>query len=159
MPHLPRLIAPSELPAVAQLRHDAWHETHAPYVPAELIALRTAPDFLRRLNDMGDGARTIGAPNAPLGFCAIDGDQMDQLFLAPAARGTGAAARLLTDAEDRLRAAGCTVAHLDCLKENAPAIRFYEKAGWTAEGVQQVDLNTSAGPFRIDCLVFSKRLV
>ncbi len=144
---------------VARLWHNAWHETQAPHVPASLIALRSGPDFLRRLEDMGEHARTIGSPDAPLGLCAIDGNHMDQLFVAPTARGTEAAALLLADAEDRLRAAGTITAHLDCLEENAPAIRFYEKMGWTSQGVQPVNLQTSAGPFRINCVVFAKRLV
>ncbi len=159
MKDTPRPIATSEYMLVAKLWYDAWHETQAPYVPDALIALRTKPDFLRRLQDMGDRACTIGPTNAPFGFCAIKDDALDQLFLHPRARGTGAATALITDAEMRLRNAGVTKASLDCLKENTPALRFYSKMGWTSEGVQSVVLDTSAGPFDLDCVVMTKKLL
>jgi GNAT superfamily N-acetyltransferase len=158
MSNTPRKIKRHEQAAVAALWHDAWHETQAPFVPNALISLRTKPDFLRRLIAMGDLARVIGPANAPLGFCATKNDELNQLFVSPQARGTGAAAALVKDAEDRLRAAGTTTAHLDCLKENTAAIRFYEKMGWTAQGVQPATLDTSAGPFALDCIVFTKTL-
>jgi GNAT superfamily N-acetyltransferase len=154
----PRPIAASEHGAVAQLWHDAWHETQAPFVPAGLTRLRTLPDFNKRLIEMGDLGRTIGPKGAPIGFCAIKDDELYQLFVSPEARGTGAAAALLKDGEDRLHHAGITQAKLDCLKENAVAIRFYEKMGWAAQGVQPAKLDTSTGPFVIDCAIFSKRL-
>lgn len=104
----PRPVAQADLTPLARLWHHAWHETQAPYVPATLVALRTEPDFLKRLTAMGDRVRTIGPISAPLGFCAIDDDQMDQLFLAADARGTGAGAILLADAETRMRTNGIT---------------------------------------------------
>lgn len=155
----PRPIATSEYALVAELWHDAWHETQAPFVPDALIKLRTRPDFLRRLKEMDDRARTIGPVGAPVGLCAIKDDELDQLFVHPDARGTGIAAALITDAETRLRDAGITKAVLDCLQENTPALRFYTKMGWSSEGVQTVELDTSAGPFQIDCVVMSKTIV
>ena len=154
----PRPVTQADLIPLARLWHQAWHETQAPFVPATLVALRTEPDFLKRLTAMGDRVRTIGPISAPLGFCAIDDDHMDQLFLAAHARGTGAGAILLADAETRMRANGITHAQLDCLKENAAAIRFYQKAGWAAAGIRSVPLYTHAGPFSFDCMVLTKAL-
>ena len=155
---LPRKIDPSEQFAVATLWHDAWHETQAPFVPAELAAQRDQPDFLRRLVAMGDLARVIGPIGAPTGFCAILDDELDQLFISPQARGTGAGAILVKDAEDRLRASGINQAQLDCLKENTDAIRFYEKMGWTSQGLQPIALGTSTNAVIVDCIVFAKIL-
>ena len=150
-----RPIAAREHGAVAQLWHDAWHEAHALHVPAELSAIRSLPAFLHRIAGMGDRARTIGPEGAPLGLCAINGRQMEQLFVASAARGTGVAAALLTDAEERMRAAGVVSAYLDCIPQNMTAIRFYEKMGWSSTGIHPVTLNEA---ITLDCIVFTKSL-
>ncbi|WP_411641552.1 GNAT family N-acetyltransferase [Loktanella agnita] len=143
---------------MAWLWHDAWHEAHALHVPSALTALRNIPSFLRRVVDAGDQARTIGADGNPLGFCAITGRQMEQLFVASAARGSGVAAALLKDAEQRLYATGVVSAYLHCLPQNTTAIRFYEKMGWVGTDLHPVELTTSAGPFVLDCIVFTKSL-
>jgi GNAT superfamily N-acetyltransferase len=154
----PRPLTPDDYGPVAQLWYDGWHETQAPFVPKALVALRTQTDFHKRLVAMGDLARTIGPVDAPLGLCAIKDAEMYQLFLSPDARGTGAATALLVDAENRLRMSGVIRAHLDCLEDNTRAIRFYQKMGWTAQGVQSSALDTSAGPFMLDCMLFTKAL-
>lgn len=154
----PRPLSASEYRAVAQLWHDTWHEAHAAFVPPALVALRTVDDFQRRLTGMAKHVRVIGASGAPDGLCAIRTNEVDQLFVHPRARGTGAAAVLLNDAEARLRKAGTRLAELDCIPENATAIRFYTKMGWMDQGVQNIPLDTSAGPFTLRCVVFRKRL-
>jgi ribosomal protein S18 acetylase RimI-like enzyme len=88
-------------------------------------------------------------------MCVTRGDEIDQLFVARAARGTGVAARLLADGEARLRAAGVTLARLDVATENARAIRFYEKHGWLRAEIATV---TIEGPFQIRVLVMTKAL-
>ena len=155
MCYQPRLIEAHDHQAVAQLWHDAWHEAHARHVPAELTAMRSLTAFLHRIAAMGDRARIIGPEGAPLGFCAINGRQIDQLFVAAAARGTGVAAALLTDAEERMRTAGVAAAYLDCIPQNAAAIRFYEKMGWFSTGIHPVILS---GSITLDCVAFTKSL-
>jgi GNAT superfamily N-acetyltransferase len=139
----------AEFPALARMWHDAWHDGHDGLVPAALIALRNYDRFLRRLPDLGDRIRVAGPDGEPLGLCVIKGDEIDQLFVARAARGSGLAARLLADGEARLRAAGVTLARL------ARAIRFYEKHGWLRAETATV---TIEGPFRLQVLVLTKAL-
>lgn len=52
----------------------------------------------------------------------------------PEWRGSGVASALLRNAENDLRAAGCTVVTLDTTEPLERAIRFYEKNGFVASG-------------------------
>jgi ribosomal protein S18 acetylase RimI-like enzyme len=49
----------------------------------------------------------------------------------PAAQGSGAARVLMDDAEAEARRRGCPRMHLTVRTDNARAVRFYEKCGWT----------------------------
>lgn len=147
-----------EYPVLARLWHDAWHEAHAAHVPPALTAQRTEASFLPRLEAAGDTLRVAGPPDAPLGFCAIKGDEIYQLFTTPAARGAGVAQTLLADGEARLRAGGTRRAWLDCIMENGRARMFYTRMGWTFTGPRDIDLYTSSGPFSLRVAIFEKDL-
>ncbi len=58
--------------------------------------------------------------------------EVDEFFVAPAARGTGVGGRLLAQAEEVARARGCTVAALRLGRDNDAARRFYARAGYGA---------------------------
>lgn len=148
----------AELDHLARLWHAAWHETHAPLLPEELTRLRTFESFRERLAHALSDIRAIGPIGAPIGFCVIRGDELYQLFLAPAARGGGVAAALLADGEARLQARGVRVAHLGCAIGNDRAARFYEKHGWMRVGVVVDDVDTSHGLFALEVWRYEKRL-
>ncbi len=154
----PRQMNPEELPAMAQLWHDTWHEAHAQHVPADLVGLRTLDSFLQRLNELGENIRVVGPPGAPLGFCAIKGNEIHQLFTVPAARGTGIAAELITDGEARLVARGHTRIELGVILQNARAIRFYTRQGWSEGAVVSYGVDTAQGPFQLPVLIMHKTL-
>ncbi|MEX3014592.1 GNAT family N-acetyltransferase [Gymnodinialimonas hymeniacidonis] len=160
MTHAIREATGADLDPLAQVWHDAWHEAHAAHVPQELVDLRTLADFRARLPLMLPDLRTAGAPSAPLGLCVIRDDEMQQLFVAPAARGTGLAAALLHDAEARLAASGVTEAWLDVVIENARAIRFYQREGWRLGRRADMALDTTEGPgtFTLHVQIMTKPL-
>jgi GNAT superfamily N-acetyltransferase len=149
---------PSEIQRLAQLWFDAWRDAHAALVPAELLALRTLPGFTERLRRMLPELRVTGPAGEPCGFSHVRHDELDQLFVAAAARGTGAAAALLHDAEARLAASGVEVAWLSCAIGNVRAARFYEKWGWHRIGTMIDRLETSAGPFALEVWRYEKQL-
>jgi ribosomal protein S18 acetylase RimI-like enzyme len=155
----PRPAAEAELDATARLWHDAWQDAHAAHVPAALVRARTLADFRRRLGLMGDRLRIAGPPGQPLGLCAIDGDELYQLFVAAGARGTGLGASLLADGEARLAASGIAEARLDCLDANTAAAAFYTRMGWRDAGLIPRMLATPDGDFEVSCIDFRKRLV
>ena len=102
--------------------------------------------------------RVAGNLGAPLGFCAIRHDELDQLFVSPAARGTGLAAALVADAERRLAGHGVTLAWLACAIGNDRAAHFYEKCGWRRAGTVVNRLETTEGPFDLEIWRYEKVL-
>ena len=149
---------PGEVDALAKLWHEAGHETHAPIVPPELTRIRTLQDFATRLRAAIDRTRVADAPARPAGFCIIHGDELDHLFLAAHARGSGVAAALLADAEARLADAGVELAWLACAIGNERAARFYEKHGWRRAGVFAHHPETPDGKLVMEAWRYEKRL-
>ncbi len=154
----PRHAQPADLDPLARLWHDGWREAHLAHVPPELSAKRTLQSFRSRLEGFGENLRTAGPIGAPLGFCAIRDDELDQLFVAREARGTGLAATLLADGEARLKAQGFRRPHLLCVIQNTRAARFYERHGWENMGISHEAVQTEDGPFAFDVLRFEKSL-
>lgn len=149
---------PSDLDALAMLWHEVWTASHAPLMPEDLIRLRTQASFRERLAHMIADIRVIGPRGAPIGFCAIKGDELYQMFVSAAAQGTGAAAILMADGEERLRANGVKTTRLSCAVGNERAMRFYEKLGWRRVSVMPIEVDTSAGPFALEIWRYEKDL-
>ena len=149
-----RRAEPGELPALARLWEAGWYEAHEGRLPPGLVALRTPASFRSRIAAYGDALRVAGPTGAPLGFCVAQRDEIEQLFVAPAARGTGLAARLLADGEARLRAAGVETGRIACAVGNDRALRFYARHGWHG-GVEPL---IAAGGFPIEVVALRKPL-
>lgn len=146
----------SEIDQIGTVWYDAWQDAHAALVPPELTQVRTLESFRQRVRDALPVIRVIGAPNAPLGLCMIKEDELYQLFVAREARGTGAAAALLEDGEQRLASIGIETAFLACAIGNDRAARFYEKNGWTRVGIMASRLETPSGVFVLDVWRYEK---
>ena len=145
------------LPA-ARLWESGWHDAHAEIVPADLTAQRTSESFVERLRNRIERTR-VGVDNGEvLGLCMTQDDELYQMYVAPAARGTGLAQALILDAETRLKAAGHQTAWLACAVGNARAARFYEKSGWRNVGTRTVNLETTQGEFPLEVWRYEKRL-
>lgn len=147
-----------EIAHLARLWHDAWHQAHAPLVPPELTRLRTLDNFAERLQAVLADIRVAGPHGAALGFCVVKGDELNQLFLSSGARGSGAAAALIADAEARLAARGVETAWLACAVGNDRAARFYEKSGWHLAATVVNPADTPSGPFPLLVWRYEKRL-
>jgi ribosomal protein S18 acetylase RimI-like enzyme len=148
----------ADLDALARIWHDTWHEAHAHLVPAELTRLRTLENFRERLKAALSQVRVTGPPGEPVGFCIVKGDELDHLFVSAAARGSGAAAALVADAEIRLAQAGVETAWLACAIGNERAARFYEKCGWRRVGNFEHLAETAQGQFPLKVWRYEKRL-
>ena len=154
----PRPMAASELQSTAKLWLEAWRDGHLGNVPDGLIKYRTERSFAERLSRMGDDLRVAGPEGAPLGFCAIKGEELYQLFVSRAARGTGLAQILLADGEARMAANGVEMAFLDCSPGNDRAAAFYRKCGWTFREETEWEVETEEGPFPMPAWIFEKRV-
>ena len=97
----------------------------------------------------------LGPEGAPVGLCSIEGNELHQLYVAPEARGTGAAAVLMADAEARLSEAHDS-AFLHCALGNARARRFYERMGWRFAGTETAMLRSTEGPYPLEVARYEK---
>ncbi|WP_421739055.1 GNAT family N-acetyltransferase [Caulobacter sp.] len=158
MSHSPRDAQAADLDALAYLWWSGWRDAHLAIVPEALAKLRTQDSFHGRMSAALPQVRTLGPVGAPLGFHLIKDDELYQFYVAAHARGTGAAAVLIADAETCLLAQGIQTPWLACAIGNTRAARFYEKSGWTLARVECVPTETSAGLFPLDVWRYEKRL-
>ncbi|WP_037841745.1 GNAT family N-acetyltransferase [Streptomyces sp. NRRL WC-3549] len=77
-----------------------------------------------------------------LGFAALDGDALDQLYLRPDALRRGIGTRLL----DRVKAASQGELSLYTFQRNTAARAFYERHGFTAEAYDDGSRNEEGEP-------------
>ncbi len=139
-----------EIEALAKLWFEGWQDAHAEILPPKLRELRTLESFRERITDALDDVRTAGPKGGPIGFALIKDDELYQLYVGAAARGTGLAQRLMIDALDRIGAKGYPRAWLACAIGNERAARFYEKTGWHCERVMASQLPTQNGIFSLE---------
>src|SRR5690606_6869216 len=85
----------SDTEPLARLWYDAWQDGHAAVAPPALLALRTPVNFRERVPALLPATTVFEDNAALLGFCTVEGDELNQLFVARSARGTGIAADLL----------------------------------------------------------------
>ena len=149
----------ADMAAVADLWHEGWHDAHAGHVPVGLTAARTLAAFHERTpTRVADTTVAVGEASEVLGFVMVAGDEVEQVFVAPAARGTGLALTLLSEAERQVAAAGHDLAWLAVVEGNARARRFYEKSGWSDEGDLPYEVVADGDTFISPCRRYVKRV-
>ncbi len=84
-----------------------------------------------------------------VGFVVPKDDEVEQIFVDRAARGTGVAAMLLRKAEAEIRRAGHRRAWLAVVAGNQRARAFYSRLGWRDAGPFTYMGETEIGPFAI----------
>jgi GNAT superfamily N-acetyltransferase len=145
-----------DIERLARIWYDGWQDAHAAILPAELARLRTFESFGERLGAALSDTRVAELAGEAVGFCIVKGNELYQLFVSAAARGSGVAAALVADAESRLADAGVATAWLACAIGNERAARFYEKCGWRRTGAVTVPVDTTQGPFEIEVWRYEK---
>jgi len=124
-----RPATPDDLDPLAGLWHEGWLDGHAGHVPEEAHAHRGLDDLRRKLPARLAHTTVAVAEQELLGFTTVIHDQVEQLYVAPAARGTHIASTLLDHAESVV-ARTHDRAWLAVVAGNARARRFYERQGW-----------------------------
>jgi GNAT superfamily N-acetyltransferase len=125
---------PDEAEVVARIWSDGWADGHRGHVPDELYAFRTGESYLPRATDRIGKTVVAEVAGQVVGFAVVEGDEIEQVYVDAAARGTGAALELLREAERVIREAGHAEAWLAVVEGNARARAFYERAGWSDDG-------------------------
>jgi GNAT superfamily N-acetyltransferase len=88
----------------------------------------------------------------------VKNDELYQLFVGAAARGTGVAVALIEHAEASVAATGAGAIWLTCAIGNERAARFYEKRGWRRAGTIVDNLETPEGVFPLEVWRYEKSL-
>ncbi len=148
----------NEIDELARLWFDAWQDGHAAVVPEELKRFRTYEYFRERIEEKFLRVRVAGPVGEQQGFCIIDGDELNQLFVSAHARGKGVAAELISDAEKTLFENGIKTAWLACAIGNDRAARFYEKSGWNRAGNMFNNIETPDGLIELEVWRYEKEL-
>ena len=147
-----------DLDPLARLWYDGWQDAHARILPADLARHRTLDSFRHRLQGALARVRVVGPYAQPSGFCMLKHDELYQLYVTAKARGSGVAAALLADAEERLAAGGVETAWLACAIGNERAARFYAKHGWRRVGTMSNPLETPDGLVRLAVWRYEKQV-
>lgn len=149
----------ADMAAVADLWHEGWHDGHAGHVPDGLTAARTRAAFHERTpSRVADTSVAVAEDGALLGFVMVVGDEVEQVFVAPAGRGTGLASELLAEAEHRVAAGGHASAWLAVVVGNARARRFYERQGWSDTGDLPYEVTAGGDTFVSPCRRYVKQV-
>jgi GNAT superfamily N-acetyltransferase len=120
--------------AVAAIWETGWRDGHLGNVPEALVAIRTPESFRTRAAERVADTTVAEVDGHVAGFVMIDGDEVEQVYLSAAHRGTGVATVLLAEAERLVAAAGHRSAWLAVVPGNIRARRFYARCGWIDEG-------------------------
>jgi GNAT superfamily N-acetyltransferase len=146
-----RPATPDDAPAVARIWYDGWRDGHLGHVAEELVAVRTRESFDQRAAARVGDTVVATVDGAVAGFVMVVGDEVEQVYVAGEHRGTGLAAMLLREAEQLVAANGHGRAWLAVAPGNARARRFYERSGWTDEGMFDYPAATADGPIPVPC--------
>ena len=147
-----------DAPAIARIWYQGWRDGHLGHVPDELVAQRTRESFDQRAAARVGDTVVATVDGAVAGFIMVVGDEVEQVYVAGEHRGTGLAAALLTEAERLVAANGHDRAWLAVAPGNARARRFYERSGWTDEGLFDYPAATADGPMPVPCRRYVKRV-
>ncbi|XVV08902.1 GNAT family N-acetyltransferase [Actinoplanes sp. CA-131856] len=147
-----------DVPTIARIWESAWRDGHLGHVSEELVRLRTPETFDARTAAMVARTTVAVLDGAIVGFATVDGDEVEQVFVTAASRGSGVAADLLDAAERQVAAAGHETAWLAVVTGNARARRFYERRGWADDGTFDYQARHAGGTIGVPCHRYVKRV-
>ncbi|HUD52461.1 GNAT family N-acetyltransferase [Parvibaculum sp.] len=129
-----RQASAGDIPALARVWHDGWHQSHAALDP-DIADGRPFRFFTERIASPPVDTIVACVAGEVVGFAHWEGDGIAQVFVLPAWHGHGVAPLLLAAGEAALREKGYRCIWLQCRTGNDRARAFYEKHGWavTAE--------------------------
>ena len=141
-----RPAVPADAPDMAEVHMRSWEVAYKDIIPAEYIREKNATRldmFKRTLPEniythvIQNHGKTVGIIRvAPPDYGDMDDAYYDlhSLYLHPNYFGQGIGTRAMEFAFDKARSLGKTALVLWVLEDNANAIKFYKKLGFTANG-------------------------
>jgi len=144
--------------AIADIWHRGWQDGHLGYVPQELVNVRTEESFSTRAAERIADTTVATVDGVVVGFVMVVEDEVEQVYVASTARGTGVADALMREAEGQVAGSGHPKAWLAVVAGNARARAFYERAGWVDEGGFDYEAFVESGTVTVPCRRYTKLL-
>ena len=152
-----RPAAPADSEAIAELWHSGWRDGHIGHVPEAILPHRQPEDFRRRVPPRIPDTTVATIAGQIVGFVTVIEDEVEQVYVAAAARGTGVADALLRHGE-QVVARRFDVAWLSVVAGNARARRFYERSGWHDAGPIEYHAEIAGGSIPVTCRRYEKQV-
>jgi ribosomal protein S18 acetylase RimI-like enzyme len=153
-----RPAADDDVETLAVLWHDGWCDGHLADAPAVLLKDRTLDVFRARTRFRLDDMTVATVDGAIAGFVIVTDDEVEQVYVDRAFRGTSVAKTVLQEGERRVGAQGYDEAWLAVVEGNARARAFYAREGWVDEGLQEYDVPATDPPLVWNVHRYTKRL-
>lgn len=144
---------------VADIWYRGWQDGHLGNVPDDLVAIRTEESFYPRAATRVGDTTVATVDGVVAGFIMVVDDEVEQVYVDAAHRGSGVASALLAEAERQVRANGHDQAWLAVVGGNARARRFYERQGWTDEGPFDYPASIERGTLPVPCNRYVKPVI
>ena len=144
--------------AIADIWHRGWQDGHLGYVPQELVDVRTEESFSTRAAERIADTTVATVDGVVVGFVMVVDDEVEQVYVASTARGTGVADAVMREAEGQVAGSGHPKAWLAVVAGNARARAFYERAGWVDEGGFDYEAFVEGGTITVPCRRYTKLL-
>jgi ribosomal protein S18 acetylase RimI-like enzyme len=151
-----RRARPDDAPAVAGIWYPGWCDAHLGNVPQQLVDARPEETFEPRALEHVHHTIVATVDGEVAGFVMIVGDEVEQVYVSAGHRGSGVAQALLAAAEQEVAANGHSSAWLAVVAGNARARRFYERQGWTDEGLFDHQAPHPDGPISVPAHRYTK---
>jgi len=150
-----------DVEAIADLFHRGWHDAHPGNVPDGLTERRTRDAFgdrvARRVAET-DETTVAEVDGVVAGFIMIAGDEVEQVYVDRAFRGSEVSGVLLSEAERQIAAGGFDLAWLAVVVGNDRAQAFYRRRGWADDGDLPYPVTALGKQFISPCRRFTKRV-
>jgi GNAT superfamily N-acetyltransferase len=153
-----RLAVVADASVVARIWFEGWHDGHDGRVPAALARARTEDSFYQRAAERVADTRVAVVDESVAGFVMVTADEVEQVYVDRAFRGTAVATALLAAAESWILEAGHRSAWLAVVDGNERARRFYRRCGWIDEGPLDYQAAAGGGTIVVPCRRYVKQL-
>ena len=140
-----------DVATMARIWHEAWGDGHRGNVPDALVRHRGRDQFLPRAAERVAHSWIGELDGIAHGFVTVADDELEQIFVVGAGRGTGLATELIERGKTVIRDAGHAQGWLAVVAGNARARAFYEREGWVDAGAFAYQAQTDAGPIDVPC--------
>ena len=143
---------------IATVWHQGWTDGHLGNVPVGLHENRQLVHFQALVPGRVQHTTVAIIDDRVIGFVTVRDDEVEQMYVAVEARGSGTATALLQHAENVI-AEAFDLAWLAVVAGNARARRFYARNGWHDAGEFDYSAPVAGGgSFIVPCHRYEKQV-